>query len=118
MSTKTFDVNPVIVGLDSLIEIEFPQDIIDALDLQSGTLTSDFRERKNQTSERFARKTTDDGITWDQNILRVDLTSVETSEITGEAVFFDFIHELEGKIRKVPGDWEWPVERTVTDPNG
>jgi len=114
MSTKTFEVNPVVVGFDSTIEIEYTQEFIDAHDMQSGTLRADFRERKSVNSNLIARKTTGAGIEWVANVLTIELTQAETALITSQKVFFDFVHENGGSKRKIPGDWDWPVEKAVT----
>lgn len=117
MPTQVFEVEPVVAGLDSFIRIEYDAETVTALDLQSGSLKIDIRELPHSNAILVATKETGNGVSWVDNTLVIALSAADTVNLKSENVFFDLIHTNGGITQKIPGKWEWPVERSITVPN-
>jgi len=103
-----------VVGLDSWIRIQYDPVTVEETNFKLGSLKIDIRTRPHINGKLIASKTTGDGITWEEDTLVVHVTAQETSEIRDEKVFFDIIHSYDGIVKKLSGQWEWPVERSIT----
>lgn len=118
MKTTYYDVPPIVQGFDFTLEITFPQEVWDDLELATGLLRIDFRKYPDMDNPVLASlSTADTSIVRDVPNKKITLTIANTATVLFlcDKVMFDIARVgTDGSKIAIPGQWTWTVDQRVT----
>lgn len=112
--TQTFTVDPIKIGADSEVFIQYPAEFIASLDLTTGVLTAHFREKVQDDDLLFEASTANGLITRTTQsdgsvVVAIVIPATYSMKFPLQFVGFDLRRTVGADVQMVPGTWRWPT---------
>lgn len=112
--TQTYSVEPIVIGADAAVMIQYPSGFQAAFDLMAGSLSAHFRARVTDDGILFSASTGDGTITRAVQgdgsvIVTINIAKAYTLAFPSNYVGFDIRRTIGAAEVIVPGQWQWPT---------